>query len=47
MEKIVDRRKEGRKIFYQVKWEGFPVEQNTWEPVKNLTNVRDMIKLFN
>lgn len=33
VEHIVDKKKEGLKTFYLVKWEGFPHSQNTWEPV--------------
>ena len=47
VEHIVDKKKEGLKTFYLVKWEGFPHSQNTWEPVQNLANVRDMLKKFN
>jgi len=32
--------------FYLVKWTGYPDSQNTWEPVSNLSNVRDMIRTF-
>ena len=47
VEHIVDKKKDGTKVFYLVKWEGFPHSQNTWEPVTNLSNVRDLVKRFN
>ena len=31
---------------YKVKWKGYPDSQCTWEPVKNLKNVQDMIDTF-
>jgi hypothetical protein len=33
-------------ILYKVKWEGYPDSQSTWEPVKNLRAVQDMIEAF-
>ena len=29
----------GQGVKYLVKWLGYPVEENTWEPWQNLTNV--------
>eukprot|EP00831_Metopus_contortus_P019387 TRINITY_DN18397_c0_g1_i1.p1 TRINITY_DN18397_c0_g1~~TRINITY_DN18397_c0_g1_i1.p1 ORF type:complete len:238 (-),score=71.82 TRINITY_DN18397_c0_g1_i1:198-911(-) len=34
------------KVKYKVKWEGFPEEQATWEPVENLSNVPFMIENY-
>lgn len=33
-------------VLYKVKWEGYPDSQSTWEPVKNLRAVQDMIEAF-
>lgn len=46
VEKIVDKKKVGKKILYHVKWEGFPTSQNTWEPLNNLKNVKDIVKRY-
>ena len=47
VEKIISRKKFGSQYKYYVKWEGFPDEQNTWEPLENLENVSYMVKEFN
>ncbi|KIW01063.1 uncharacterized protein PV09_07577 [Verruconis gallopava] len=36
VEKILDHRTRGRQHFYLIKWKGYPSEENTWEPYKNL-----------
>ena len=36
VEKILDRKKEGKKFLYKVKWEGYPESSCTWEPLSNL-----------
>ncbi|UPK99299.1 hypothetical protein LCI18_010234 [Fusarium solani-melongenae] len=32
--------------FYLVKWKGYSVKENTWEPKKNLGNCRNLIREF-
>jgi len=46
VEKIVSHRvnKKG-KLEYYIKWKGFPNEENTWEPTKNL-NCEDLIEKY-
>ena len=36
VEQILDSRMMNRKIHYLVKWEGFRVEHNSWEPWDNI-----------
>jgi len=46
VEEILDKKKFGNKWKYQVKWVGYDLEQNTWEPVENLENVEEMLEEF-
>jgi hypothetical protein len=46
VETILDKKKQGKKTLYLVKWEGYSVEESTWEPISNLKNVKDMVKLY-
>ena len=46
VESILDVRKEGRQWKYLVKWEGYDTSENTWEPLKHLKKVQEMIKQF-
>src|SRR3984893_15160815 len=46
IEEILKSRKRGRGIQYLVKWEGYPHEDNTWEPKKNLVQAPEAIKDF-
>jgi hypothetical protein len=46
VEKIIGKRIDGSTIKYLVKWEGYPKEQSTWEPVSNLSNVLDLIEEY-
>ena len=39
MEKIVNHRKRGRGYQYLVKWKGFDVAHNTWEPADNFFDI--------
>lgn len=44
VEEILDKKYNARerKNYYLVKWEGYPPEQNTWEPEENLETVPDL-----
>jgi hypothetical protein len=43
-EKILDEMLVGGSKRYLVKWEGYAVEDSTWEPVKNLARLRNPTK---
>ena len=34
------------RLFYLVKWKGYPASDNSWEPVAHLTNCKDLIISF-
>ena len=39
VEAIIGRRIKFGKKQYLIKWKDFPIEQATWEPIKNLENI--------
>lgn len=47
VEKILDRKISNGKVLYKIKWENYPLNQCTWEPEKNLENVKSMVEDFN
>ena len=46
IEKILDRRKTNGKIEYKIKWEGYPMSQSTWEPMKNLESAKELVEEY-
>lgn len=46
VEQILDRKMKKGKYMYLVKWEGYNNDHNTWEPEKNLTNCKKILKQF-
>ncbi|BES96471.1 Chromo (Hypothetical proteinRromatin Organisation MOdifier) domain [Nesidiocoris tenuis] len=48
VERIVSRRFNPRRKQYEylLKWEGYPPEQNTWEPAENLEACQHLLKAF-
>jgi hypothetical protein len=46
VEWILDSRKEGRQLWYYVKWKGYGPEENTWEPKKHLSNAPEKLAEF-
>ena len=46
VEKIVGKKKEGRKILYQVRWKGYGPSEDTWQKTSDLRNAKDAIKAY-
>ena len=46
VETIVDKKIEGDKQLYLIKWKGYPESDNTWEPFENLTECAEQISQF-
>ena len=46
VEQILEQRKRNSRFEYLVRWQGFSPAEDSWQPVKNLTNCKDLIKEF-
>jgi hypothetical protein len=46
VDKILSKKLVKNKPYYLVKWKDYSPKFNTWEPLANLENVRDLIKTF-
>lgn len=46
VEKILDKKKHKGVWKYKVKWEGYSLNECTWEPKDNLSNCKEMIERF-
>ena len=46
VEKIITHRGKGQGMRYLVKWLGYPDSENTWEPITNLTNCRQLVREY-
>ena len=46
IEKILGRRKHNGIIQYKIKWEGYPISQCTWEPMKNLETAKELVEEY-
>ncbi|KKA20573.1 hypothetical protein T310_5403, partial [Rasamsonia emersonii CBS 393.64] len=46
VEKILAKRKVNSQTQYLIKWKGYDTSENTWEPIKNLTNCHEKIREF-
>ncbi len=47
VEKIIDRRKVNDRYEYKIKWEGYPMNQSTWEPLENLRTAMELVDEYN
>jgi hypothetical protein len=43
VERILRKRRRGHSTEYLVKWQGWPLEEATWEPLENLQNCQEAI----
>ena len=46
VEEILDKRKRRNATEYLILWKGFPKEDATWEPLRNLNNAKNAIKIY-
>ncbi len=46
VESILEKKRVGNKWKYRIKWVGYPLDQCTWEPEENLSNVQEMLEEF-
>jgi len=46
VEAIVGKKTEKGKVLYNVKWKGFDDDDNTWEPLSNLSNCINLVEAF-
>ena len=46
VDKVLTKQKCWGKIQYLVSWVGYPLEENTWEPLSNLGDVKEAITEF-
>src|SRR6266478_3685184 len=46
VEEVIDSRMYRNKLQYLIKWEGYTVENNTWEPPENLKNAKKAVDAY-
>ncbi|KRX01303.1 Chromo domain protein [Pseudocohnilembus persalinus] len=46
VEKVVGKQSRYGKVYYQIKWSGYDSEDNTWEPLEHLDQVKYLIKQY-
>ena len=46
IEKVIDKRTEGRKVEYMVQWKGWDAAYDTWYPKSQLNKAKRLIKEY-
>ena len=46
VEDILDSKILRKRLFYLVKWKGYPISDNSWEPAYHLLNSKELIQEF-
>lgn len=46
VEEILGKKKFNGVKYYLVKWDGYSIDQATWEPIENLENCKKLVKKF-
>ena len=46
IEKIIGRRMSKGKLEYKIKWEGYSMDECTWEPIENLETAKELVKEY-
>ena len=46
VEAIISHRKSGKGRAFLVKWKGYSSSENTWEPERNLSNAKELLKRY-
>ena len=46
VEKIITRKFDVKKKLYLIKWDGYPLQDCSWEPISHLENIGDMVEIF-
>jgi hypothetical protein len=46
VEKVLDKKIENGEVLYLIKWDGWPIENSTWEPLENLDNIKNLIEKY-
>lgn len=45
-EKILGKKKFKNQVKYLIKWQEYPIEQSTWEPMENLQNIKNWVEEY-